>query len=58
MLAIQQPDTPIDLHMVEIMEMRHRTELDTKYVCVVLLLLLEFVGSLLPTVPIHIGTLI
>ena len=29
-LAIQQLDTPIDLHMVEIMEMKHKTELDTR----------------------------
>ena len=31
-LAIQRPDTAIDLHMVEIMEMKHKTELDTQWV--------------------------
>jgi len=32
MLAIQQEGTPIDLHMVEIMEMQHRAEADSKLV--------------------------
>merc|ERR1712001_350915 len=32
MLAIQQDGTPIDLHMVEIMEMQHRAEADSKLV--------------------------
>ncbi|XP_065891823.1 T-complex protein 1 subunit zeta-like [Dysidea avara] len=31
-LAIQRPDTAIDLHMVEIMEMKHKTELDTQLI--------------------------
>uniref|UniRef100_A0A4D5RA11 T-complex protein 1 subunit zeta n=1 Tax=Scolopendra viridis TaxID=118503 RepID=A0A4D5RA11_SCOVI len=31
-LAIQIPEKPIDLHMVEIMEMLHKTEMDTKLV--------------------------
>lgn len=31
-LSIRQPDTPIDLHMVEIMEMKHRTSADTTLV--------------------------
>ena len=29
-LAIQQPDQPIDLHMVEIMKMQHKTDVDTR----------------------------
>ena len=29
-LAIQQKDRPIDLHMVEIMQMQHKTDMDTK----------------------------
>ena len=32
MLAIQQDGTPIDLHMVELMEMQHRAESDSKLV--------------------------
>lgn len=32
MLAIQQEGTPLDLHMVEIMEMQHRAEADSKLV--------------------------
>ena len=31
-LAIRQPDQEIDLHMVEIMEMMHKSDADTKYV--------------------------
>lgn len=31
-LAIQQPDTPIDLHMIEIMKMQHRTDTDTRLI--------------------------
>jgi len=31
-LAVRQPDAPIDLHMVEIMEMQHRSETDTQLV--------------------------
>ncbi|KAK2703701.1 hypothetical protein QYM36_017860 [Artemia franciscana] len=31
-LAIKEVDKPIDLHMIEIMEMQHRTELDTQLV--------------------------
>ena len=31
-LTIRRPDTPIDLFMVEIMTMQHKTELDTKLV--------------------------
>ncbi|XP_067121631.1 T-complex protein 1 subunit zeta-like [Centruroides vittatus] len=31
-LAIQQPNTPIDLHMVEIMEMQHKTDQDTSLI--------------------------
>uniref|UniRef100_A0A2L2Y6G0 T-complex protein 1 subunit zeta n=1 Tax=Parasteatoda tepidariorum TaxID=114398 RepID=A0A2L2Y6G0_PARTP len=31
-LAIQRPGVPIDLHMVEIMEMKHKNELDTTLV--------------------------
>ncbi|KAJ1968579.1 T-complex protein 1 subunit zeta [Dispira parvispora] len=31
-LAIQRPDEPIDLHMVEIMKMQHRTESDSRLV--------------------------
>ena len=31
-LAIRQPDHEIDLHMVEIMEMMHKSDADTKYV--------------------------
>ncbi|KAJ1649844.1 T-complex protein 1 subunit zeta, partial [Dispira simplex] len=31
-LAIQRPDEPIDLHMVEIMKMQHRTETDSRLV--------------------------
>lgn len=29
MLAIRKPNEPIDLYMVEIMEMRHKTDSDT-----------------------------
>ena len=32
MLAIRQPNEKIDLHMVEIMQMQHKTDLDTKLV--------------------------
>ena len=32
MLAIQQDNVPLDLHMVELMEMQHRAESDTKLV--------------------------
>ena len=32
LLAIQQKDEPIDLHMVEMMEMQHRAESDSKLV--------------------------
>jgi len=28
-LTIHRPDEPIDLHMVEIMEMQHKTDMDT-----------------------------
>lgn len=28
-LAIKQGDKPVDLHMVELMEMQHKTEIDT-----------------------------
>ena len=31
-LAIRRPNEAIDLHMVEIMEMQHKTEMDTKWV--------------------------
>lgn len=31
-LAIQQKNVPIDLHMVEIMQMQHKTDMDTKLV--------------------------
>ena len=31
-LAIRRPDQPIDLHMVEVMEMQHRTDTDTQSV--------------------------
>ena len=31
-LAVQRVDEPIDLHMVEIMEMQHKTDMDTAYV--------------------------
>lgn len=31
-LAIAKPNEPIDLFMVEIMEMRHKTDSDTQYV--------------------------
>jgi len=31
-LAVQQPDQPINLHMVEIMEMQHKLDCDTRYV--------------------------
>ena len=31
-LAIRRPSEPIDLHMVEIMEMQHKTDMDTTYV--------------------------
>ncbi|XP_013384439.1 T-complex protein 1 subunit zeta [Lingula anatina] len=31
-LAIQKPEEPIDLHMVEIMEMMHKTDMDTTLV--------------------------
>ncbi|KAL5015966.1 hypothetical protein ScPMuIL_005555 [Solemya velum] len=31
-LAIQKPNEPIDLHMVEIMEMQHKTDMDTMLV--------------------------
>ena len=31
-LAIRKEDTPLDLHMVEIMEMQHRRECDTQLV--------------------------
>ena len=31
-LAIRQEDKEIDLHMVEIMEMMHQSDADTKYV--------------------------
>ena len=33
-LAIKRPNEPIDLHMVEIMEMQHKTDMDTSYVLV------------------------
>ena len=29
-LAIKKPNEPIDLHMVEIMQMQHKTDTDTK----------------------------
>ena len=32
-LAIRKQGEPIDLHMVEIMEMMHKSDTDTKYVC-------------------------
>jgi len=28
-LTVRKPDEPIDLHMVEIMEMKHKSETDT-----------------------------
>ncbi|XP_076434805.1 T-complex protein 1 subunit zeta-like [Babylonia areolata] len=31
-LAIQRPDEPIDLHMVELMEMQHKTDMDSTLV--------------------------
>ena len=31
-LAIKKPDQPADLHMVEMMEMQHKTDMDTQYV--------------------------
>lgn len=31
-LAIRQPKEPIDLHMVEIMEMQHKMDIDTMLV--------------------------
>lgn len=31
-IAINQPDEAIDLHMVEIMEMQHKTDMDTTLV--------------------------
>ena len=31
-LAIQRKDEAIDLHMVEIMEMQHKTDMDTTWV--------------------------
>uniref|UniRef100_A0A646QE49 Tcomplex1z n=1 Tax=Hemiscolopendra marginata TaxID=943146 RepID=A0A646QE49_9MYRI len=31
-LAIQVPEKPVDLHMVEILEMLHKTEMDTKLI--------------------------
>lgn len=31
-LAIRQPDKPVDLHMIELMEMQHKTETDTQLV--------------------------
>lgn len=31
-LAIKQGDKPVDLHMVELMEMQHKTETDTSLV--------------------------
>lgn len=31
-LAIRQPDQPVDLHMVEIMEMQHKTDTDTSLI--------------------------
>lgn len=31
-LAISRPGMPIDLHMVEIMQMKHKTDLDTQLV--------------------------
>ena len=30
-LAIRRPNEPIDLHMVEVMEMKHKTDMDTKW---------------------------
>lgn len=33
-MAIVEPDHPVDLFMIEIMEMMHKTETDTKYVVV------------------------
>lgn len=29
-LAIKKPNEPADLHMVEIMEMQHKTDMDTQ----------------------------
>jgi hypothetical protein len=34
-LSIQQPNEPIDLHMIEITEMQHKTANDTLYVVLV-----------------------
>ncbi|EGG01330.1 uncharacterized protein MELLADRAFT_45200 [Melampsora larici-populina 98AG31] len=31
-LAIKQPDLPVDLHMIEIMKMQHRTDTDTRLI--------------------------
>lgn len=31
-LAIKQGDKPVDLHMIELMEMQHKTETDTSLV--------------------------
>lgn len=31
-LAIHKPNEPIDLHMIEIMEMQHKTDMDTMWV--------------------------
>lgn len=32
MLAIRKDDKPVDLHMVELMEMQHKTDIDTKLI--------------------------
>ena len=31
-LSIQRPNEPLDLHMVEIQEMQHKTDMDTEWV--------------------------
>jgi T-complex protein 1 subunit zeta len=31
-LSIQKPNEPIDLHMVELMEMQHKTDMDTSLI--------------------------
>lgn len=33
-LAIAQPNEPIDLYMVEIMDMKHKTDCDTQWVII------------------------
>ena len=46
-LAIRRPNEAIDLHMVEVMEMQHKTDMDTTYVFNYRLLIAFFIICLI-----------